>query len=409
MVKKNKRKLKIRNIAILIIGIVILLVVGKILFTNRSFKVEMKNGVMAVGDVYENNFTATYKGEDVTADVTVTNNIYNTKIGKYQVTFTYKHDGNEYEVVKDIEIKDTTKPEIILNKGEEITVVLDNDYKEPGYTANDNYDGDITNKVEIKGKVDIAKEGDYELVYSVADSSGNKTKVTRKVIVSSKSPLTMSIKDFSLDGLFTNVLLEESEDLGSAYTDDMIFAGDSMALYYVINKNIPGKRLWHKEGINPETALTDTIYINHIETNKTFIENFKKYQPAKVIMTLGTNSVSYMEVNYFITNYKKLIKGIKEVSPDTTLIIQSIPPVAKFVDDKGNLTNDKINKFNYYILEMCSELDIPFLNSAEVLKDSDGYLKEGYYELVGGQAGIHLSQEGQTLIFKYAQNHVVVE
>ncbi|MGE5456648.1 MAG: immunoglobulin-like domain-containing protein [Ignavibacteriales bacterium] len=409
MVKKNKRKLKIRNIAILIIGIVILLVVGKILFTNRSFKVEMKNGVMAVGDVYENNFTATYKGEDVTADVTVTNNIYNTRIGKYQVTFTYKHDGNEYEVVKDIEIKDTTKPEITLNKGEEITVVLDNDYKEPGYTANDNYDGDITNKVEIKGKVDIAKEGDYELVYSVADSSGNKTKVTRKVIVSSKSPLTMSIKDFSLDGLFTNVLLEESEDLGSAYTDDMIFAGDSMALYYVINKNIPGKRLWHKEGINPETALTDTIYINHIETNKTFIENFKKYQPAKVIMTLGTNSVSYMEVNYFITNYKKLIKGIKEVSPDTTLIIQSIPPVAKFVDDKGNLTNDKINKFNYYILEMCSELDIPFLNSAEVLKDSDGYLKEGYYELVGGQAGIHLSQEGQTLIFKYAQNHVVVE
>jgi len=409
MIKKNKKKLKIKNIAILIVGIVILLVVGKALFTNRSFKIEMKNKVMAVGDVYENNFIATYKGENVTDKVTVTNNIYNTKIGKYQVTFTYKHDGNEYQVVKDIEIKDTTKPELVLNKSEEITIVLNNDFKDPGYTANDNYDGDISNKVEVKGKVDTSKEGEYELVYTVTDSSGNKAKVTRKVIVSAKSPLTMSIKDFDLNGLFSDVLLEESEDLGSEYTDDMIFAGDSMALYYVINKNIPGKRLWHKEGINPETALTNTIYINHIETNKTFIENFKKYQPSKVIMTLGTNSVSFMEVNYFITNYKKLIRGIKEASPKTTLIIQAIPPVADFIDAKGKLTNDKINKFNYYILEMCSELDIPFLNSAEVLKDSEGHLKEGYYELSGGQAGIHLSKEGQTLIFEYVQNHVVNE
>ena len=409
MVKKSKKKFKIKNIAILILGIVILLVIGKILFTNRSFKVEMKNSVIAVGDVYEDNFTATYKGEDVTNKVMVTNNVYNTKIGKYQVTFTYKQDGHEYQVVKEIEIKDTIKPEILLNKGEEITVVLDNDYKDPGYTANDNYDGDITNKVEIKGKIDTSKEGEYELVYTVTDSSGNKTKVSRKILVSSKSPLTMSIKDFDLNGVFTDVLLEESEDLGSDYTDDMIFAGDSMALYYVINKNIPGKRLWHKEGINPETALTDTIYINHIETNKTFIENFKKYQPSKVIMTLGTNSASFMEANYFITNYKKLIRGIKAASPKTALIIQSIPPVAPFVDAKGKLTNDKINKFNYYILEMCSELDIPFLNSSEILKDDEGHLKEGYYELVGGQAGIHLSKEGQTLIFEYIQNHTVKE
>ena len=409
MVKKSKKKFKIKNIAILILGIVILLVIGKILFTNRSFKVEMKNSVIAVGDVYEDNFTATYKGEDVTNKVMVTNNVYNTKIGKYQVTFTYKQDGHEYQVVKEIEIKDTIKPEILLNKGEEITVVLDNDYKDPGYTANDNYDGDITNKVEIKGRIDTAKEGEYELVYTVTDSSGNKTKVSRKILVSSKSPLTMSIKDFDLNGVFTDVLLEESEDLGSDYTDDMIFAGDSMALYYVINKNIPGKRLWHKEGINPETALTDTIYINHIETNKTFIENFKKYQPSKVIMTLGTNSASFMEVNYFITNYKKLIRGIKAASPKTALVVQSIPPVAPFVDAKGKLTNDKINKFNYYILEMCSELDIPFLNSSEILKDDEGHLKEGYYELVGGQAGIHLSKEGQTLIFEYIQNHTVKE
>ncbi|MDD2377541.1 MAG: DUF5011 domain-containing protein [Bacilli bacterium] len=406
---KKKKKLKIKNIIILAIILLTIIFVIKTLFTNRDFQVEMKNSVMNVGDVYEENFTATFKGKEVTDEVMVTNNIYNTKIGKYQVTFTYKSEGREYKVVKDIEIKDTKKPEIILTKGDSITIVLNSEYKEPGYTAMDNYDGDITNKVKIKGEVDTSKEDEYEISYIVTDSSGNETKATRKVIVTAKSPLTMSIKDFNLDGLFTDVLLTETENLGSEYTDDMIFAGDSMALYYVINKNIPGKRLWHKEGINPETALTEPIYINHLETGKTFIENFKERKPDKVIMTLGTNSVSYMESDYFIKNYKKLIKGIKEVSPNTTIIIQAIPPVAKFVDDNGKITNDKINKYNYYILEMCSELNVPFLNSAEVLKNAEGHLKEGYYELKGGQAGIHLSKTGQTKIFEYAQNHAVIE
>ena len=403
MKKKKKSKLKIKNIVILILVLVSLIILVVKLFSKEKFVVEIKNDILDYGEEYKDDFKATFKEEDITEDVSVTHDIDNKKLGKYEITFTYKKDKKEYKIIKNIEVKDISKPVITLNKGEEVTVVINGKYKEPGYEVSDNYDEDLSDKVKITGEVDTSKEGTYELKYEVKDSSKNKVSVIRKVIVTKNSPLNQSIKDFTLEGMFTDVLLEETKDGGKDYSDEFIFAGDSTALYYVINKQITGKRLWHKEGIDPETALTNSIYINHTETNKTFIENFKQRKPEKVVMTLGTNSAAYMEPAYFIKNYKKLIEGIKEASPNTFIIIQAIPPVSSYYDSRTTgINNDKINKLNYYILEMCSELNVPFLNSAEALKDENGALKEGYYI----KDGIHLSKSGNEILMKYFENHM---
>lgn len=403
MKKRRKSKLKIKNIVILsviVIGIIFLIIK---LFSKNPFKVELNENIIDYGSEYQADFKAMFKDDDITDKVKVAHKIDTKKLGKYEITFIYKNEKKEYEVVKNIEVKDISKPTITLTRGEEITVVINGKYKEPGFEVTDNYDIDLNDKVKISGEVDTSKEGTYEIKYTARDSSKNETTVIRKVIVTKNSPLNQSVKDFSLEGMFTDVLLQETKAGGKTYSDEFIFAGDSTALYYVINKQITGKRLWHKEGINPETALTNSIYINHTETSKTFIENFKDKKPAKVIMTLGTNSAAYMEPTYFIKNYKKLIEGIKEVSPNTLIIIQAIPPVASYYDSKTTgINNDKINKLNYYILEMCSELNIPFLNSAEALKDENGALKDGY----SIKDGIHLSKTGNEVLMKYFENHM---
>ena len=64
-------------------------------------------------------------------------------------------------------------------------------YKEPYFTATDNYDGDIKNKVKIKGKVNTKRSGTYKLTYKVSDSSGNTCKKTRTVIVKDKTQSTI--------------------------------------------------------------------------------------------------------------------------------------------------------------------------------------------------------------------------
>ena len=84
------------------------------------------------------------------------------------------------------EAPDTVKPEIKLNGNATITIKLNEKYEDPGATASDNKDGNITDKIKMSGKVDTSKPGTYTITYTVEDSSGNKATVTRTVIVKGK-------------------------------------------------------------------------------------------------------------------------------------------------------------------------------------------------------------------------------
>ncbi len=95
--------------------------------------------------------------------------------------------GNKASVEREFEKKDTEAPVITLKSGSNTSVVLGGTFKEPGYTATDNCDDDLTDKVEVSGKVDTSKTGTYELTYKVRDSSGNEGTITRKVTVYTKA------------------------------------------------------------------------------------------------------------------------------------------------------------------------------------------------------------------------------
>jgi hypothetical protein len=70
--------------------------------------------------------------------------------------------------------EDTTAPVITL-KGDNPQLVNKGDtYQDPGYTATDDKDGDITDKVVVTGNVDTSTEGTYYLKYNVSDAAGNK-------------------------------------------------------------------------------------------------------------------------------------------------------------------------------------------------------------------------------------------
>ena len=81
-----------------------------------------------------------------------------------------------------IDREDKTKPVIVLKGSGTIYLGIGSKYYEPGYTASDNCDGDITDKVEVSGEVST-NAGTYKLTYSVTDSNGNKDEVIRTIIV----------------------------------------------------------------------------------------------------------------------------------------------------------------------------------------------------------------------------------
>lgn len=79
------------------------------------------------------------------------------------------------------------KPVISLKGAANADAVRGEAFKDPGYTATDVIDGDITDKVKVTGEVNIEKEGTYTLSYDVTAKDGTKAEtVQRKVTVKKK-------------------------------------------------------------------------------------------------------------------------------------------------------------------------------------------------------------------------------
>ena len=121
-----------------------------------------------------------YNNVDVTPNVKIDSSSVNTsKLGEYKVKYEY----NNEHIYRNVIVIDKIKPVIELIGESEVYILLNNQYKEEGYTITDNYDNDLKDNVIVSGKVDTTKEGTYEITYTVYDNSGNKASVTRKVIV----------------------------------------------------------------------------------------------------------------------------------------------------------------------------------------------------------------------------------
>ena len=82
---------------------------------------------------------------------------------------------------------DTEKPVIVLNGNSSITLKLNEKFTDPGATAKDNKDGDLSSKIVIEGSVDTSKAGIYKITYTVEDAAKNKETVTRTIIVKAQA------------------------------------------------------------------------------------------------------------------------------------------------------------------------------------------------------------------------------
>ena len=105
-----------------------------------------------------------------------------TKIGTYEVEYYIIYHEKKYSEFQTIIVVDTEKPVITLN-GKDITMLVGETYKEPGYTVTDNYDKDLQDKVIIDSNINNKTAGSYKVTYKVSDSSGNSAEVTRNITI----------------------------------------------------------------------------------------------------------------------------------------------------------------------------------------------------------------------------------
>ena len=207
---------------------------------------------------------------------------------------------------------------------------------------------------------------------------------------------------YQIDNAST-ALLTETADAGTDYLNDTLFLGDSNTVRLYNNGLISLQQFCAKEGIGTQVALNEGIVTFKKDSNHyTIPQAVAMMKPRRVVMTFGTNDTG-MEVPDFIAHYTALIQAIQQSYPYTDIIVNTVPPVPADHSNYPHMDQAKIDDFNMALLEMCEQLGVRFLNSAEALKGSDGYGIADYYT----SGDIHLKSAGLKAVLNYIRTHAL--
>ena len=133
-----------------------------------------------VQDIACNSKGCTYKKKEVVYSFSEVDTL-----GKQDITLNIKYDGKEYNKTFKVEVVDRESPKITLKNLVEI-IKPNEEFKPEDYIeeVTDNYDTLSVEDILIDSQVDNKKEGEYEVIYKVKDSSDNERVATLKVKVS---------------------------------------------------------------------------------------------------------------------------------------------------------------------------------------------------------------------------------
>ena len=207
---------------------------------------------------------------------------------------------------------------------------------------------------------------------------------------------------YQIDNAST-ALLTETADAGTDYLNNTLFLGDSNTVRLYNNGLISLQQFCAKEGIGTQVALNEGIVTFKKDSNHyTIPQAVAMMKPRRVVMTFGTNDTG-MEVSDFIAHYTALIQAIQQSYPYTDIIVNTVPPVPADHSNYPHMDQAKIDDFNMALLDLCEQLGVRFLNSAEALKGSDGYGIADYYT----SGDIHLKSAGLKAVLNYLRTHAL--
>lgn len=173
----------------------------------------------------------------------------------------YDSSGNPAVAERKIPYHDPVPPEIRLEGGTEYTIPTGIFYWEPGYTAADNVDGDLTEAVAVEGTVDWLTPGVYPVTYSVTDAYQNTTTVIRNVTVTAaERPETVYPQGKTIyltfddgPGPYTKQLLDTLDRFGAKATFFVTNSSYNSAMKEIVRRG-------HSIGIHTVTHQYEEIY-----------------------------------------------------------------------------------------------------------------------------------------------------
>ncbi len=202
-------------------------------------------------------------------------------------------------------------------------------------------------------------------------------------------------------------LLRGTGDMGQEYIDSIVFLGDSttygLKAYAVLTDGKKTKQVW-----TPSNGTLTLSYQGFVdiwypddEAEISIRAAVEKKKPERMIITLGVNGISFMDKDYFISEYTDLVTSIQEISPKTQIILQSIFPIASNYEYQKDINNKKICEANTWILSVAESTGVKFLNTYTVLIGENDYMIDKYQN----GDGLHLNEIGFGAVLDYIRTH----
>ena len=272
-----------------------------------------KYAIVNVGETYNDlGAKAYYKNLFKNKEINIEANgtVDTEKLGKYTINYEAKYKQYNKKTERIVEVVDREKPQLLLN--DEVKLCKLNGIIVIDASAIDNYDGDISDKVQYN----LSNNNVY---INVSDSSNNKTEIIEPIkYIDNEKP---SIK--------LNGSSETNLTIGSNYIELGATAYDScdgdisknIVITGQVNSNVIGKyeiKYTIKDSMNNEVSKIRTVYVKEKDINNPVTDK------AIIYLTFDDGPGSYTEellnildkynvkATFFVTNqlpkYQNLIK-----------------------------------------------------------------------------------------------------
>jgi hypothetical protein len=263
--------------------------------------------------------------------------------GEYRVTLKAINVAGASDTSEDIiVISDVGAPVITLLGNTTMNILVGGSYTDPGATALDDEDGDVTANIVVGGDtVDVNTAGTYIVTYNVSDAAGNAaTQRTRTVIVAADivAPvitLTGSVTiNSALGNSFTDPGATATDNVDGDITANIVVAGDAVDINtagtYTITYNVSDA------SGNAATEVTRTVIVT--DPNACVAETTQSLAAADF-------NVTFQTANTTATIQTEASTIVRVANPDSNNSVNSSCYVGEFKRLGGAGTEYAHNKF----------------------------------------------------------------
>lgn len=341
--------MKKKKVLFSILGIILALLILLFIFILFLPHFEIKNATGLIGEAYTPEVKIYNILKDISDKAEIKNNVDINKVGKYNVECKIKYLFIDIKQTFEVHIVDKEKPLISLLGSDTAVVCPLKEYIEEGYSAVDNYDGDISDKVNVE-KVNNS------IIYSVLDSSNNSAKIERNIIYEDKDNPIITLNGNSIVSVY----------LGNSYIEPGYSAYDNCDGDITSNVVTSGY-------VDTSKIGTYTIKYEVTDSNNNTISTERIVVVKKKISSYGNGKIylTFDDGSSYLTS--QILDILKEKNVKATFFVVNVNETTKRAYNEGHAIALHSNTHNYSYI---------YANSNNYFQDLEN-ISNKVYNLIG--------------------------